>query len=574
MRPVLGTVRSKLMALVGLSSLVALAVVPLIGSLMRTELLAQIDDRVQDAEKAFGIELDDDIKDLTLAARSLARDGEVQAAARIKDGAKLAILAKQFHDVYEDFDVAFFDPSGTLLTAVGCGSARRELASSPELLDALKNNHEFQGVIAFGCEQAGPSAVRPPPAYVVAVPMPGIGLVLTCLPLDAHLVANAGSKLGVQIALLANPQGDMLEVARTSGFPGKAPHLVAGAEPMQTRRDDRFAFMRFDPPQIQSQNAKFAVVVSMDVSQIQTSMETHLRNALVAIVIATLIALMVGVRIANTMSKAVRQISDAQRKLQDQQYVKVRAMHTGDEIEDLAHGFNSMIDGLQERDKLRSTMGKYMTEQVVEHLLAGKVQLGGESLNVTVLFSDIRSFTTISEKMPAHDLVALLNEYFTEMVRVVMDEGGVVDKYIGDAIMAVFGAPVPKPDDAIRAVRAAIRMRKALDLLNDRLEVRGIARLRTGIGIHTGIVVAGNIGSDQRMEYTVIGDAVNLASRLESATKELHVDMAISEDTWNLVHGQFDLDLLKEITVKGREQPVKVYTVPLTAPEPPPLHAV
>ena len=153
---------------------------------------------------------------------------------------------------------------------------------------------------------------------------------------------------------------------------------------------------------------------------------------------------------------------------------------------------------------------------------------------MTILFTDIRSFTTISETMDPQNLVGLLNEYFTEMVAIVMDEDGVVDKYIGDAIMAVFGAPVPKPDDAVNAVRAAVRMRRALRDLNERLVSRGLSPLRTGIGIHTGEVVAGNIGSERRMEYTVIGDAVNLASRLESSTKELGVNVLISEDTYAL----------------------------------------
>ena len=147
------------------------------------------------------------------------------------------------------------------------------------------------------------------------------------------------------------------------------------------------------------------------------------------------------------------------------------------------------------------------------------------------------------------------------MVSVVMKHDGVVDKYIGDAIMAVFGAPVPKPNDAVNAVRAAVRMRHALRKLNERLAERGIAPLRTGIGIHTGEVVAGNIGSEARMEYTVIGDAVNLASRLESNTKELGVSILISEDTYQLVKDKVVARQVREITVKGRAQPVMTYEV-------------
>jgi adenylate cyclase len=261
------------------------------------------------------------------------------------------------------------------------------------------------------------------------------------------------------------------------------------------------------------------------------------------------------------MSRALGRMNVALKKLANQEYVHVDAIRTGDELDDLAAGFNTMVDGLIERDKLKTTMGKYMTASVMDHLMNGEVQLGGETLTVTILFSDIRSFTTISEKMNAQELVGLLNEYFTEMVGIVMDGNGVVDKYIGDAIMAVFGAPVPHADDAVNAVRAAVRMRQGLAVLNVRLAARGMQTLRTGIGIHTGEVVAGNIGSERRMEYTVIGDAVNLASRLESNTKELGVHVLISEDTWQLVKHAIVARPVKEITVKGRKAPVMTYEV-------------
>ncbi|MGH7437744.1 MAG: adenylate/guanylate cyclase domain-containing protein, partial [Polyangiaceae bacterium] len=163
--------------------------------------------------------------------------------------------------------------------------------------------------------------------------------------------------------------------------------------------------------------------------------------------------------------------------------------------------------------------------------------------------------------MAPADVAGVLNGYFEGATAAIFKYRGQVNKYIGDAIMAVFGAPVPKPDDAVNAVRAAVRMRQALVALNERLEARGVPRLRTGIGIHTGEVVAGNIGSEKRMEYTVIGDPVNLASRLESNTKELGVNVLISEDTYELTKDVVTAKQVREITVKGRKQPVMTYEV-------------
>jgi adenylate cyclase len=202
-----------------------------------------------------------------------------------------------------------------------------------------------------------------------------------------------------------------------------------------------------------------------------------------------------------------------------------------------------------------------MTQTVMDHLLKGRLELGGETRVVTILFCDIRGFTSISERMGAQSLVKLLNEFFTAMVTILMEEDAVVDKYIGDAIMAVFGAPISKPDDPLRAVRAAVRMRDALTSLNADLATRGIPEMRMGIGIHTGEVVAGNIGSNARMEYTVIGDAVNLASRLESATKDLDASILVSEDTYALVRDQVSAVERGELPIRGRDRPVLAYEV-------------
>jgi adenylate cyclase len=218
-----------------------------------------------------------------------------------------------------------------------------------------------------------------------------------------------------------------------------------------------------------------------------------------------------------------------------------------------------MVAGLEERDHIRDTFGKYVSRQVADQILKGKVDLGGEIVPVTILFSDIRDFTAISEKMEPRALLGLLNEYFTGMVESVLSNHGVVDKFLGDGMMAVFGAPTPDPDDPVRAVRAALQMRERLVVLNERLRKDGLRELRIGIGIHSGPVVAGNIGHVDRKEYTVIGDSVNLTARLEALTKELSADIVLSADTYAAVRDSVEAEALRSIRVRGREQEVMVY---------------
>jgi adenylate cyclase len=378
--------------------------------------------------------------------------------------------------------------------------------------------------------------------------------------LGHRYVAKIASKLGLEVAILDAGHDDAV-IVTSKAFPQSAVHEARAVPSRHADAGKDWAIARFEPRLHVRARGKLAVALARDVTDIRTMTRRQLVWVTGLLLAAAVIALGVGARLALAMSRAVERIGGALKKLEHQEYVKVVPVKTGDELEDLANGFNQMVDGLKERDKLRTTFGKYMTDAVVEHLMAGKVALGGESLTVTILFTDIRSFTTISEKMDAQALVGLLNEYFTEMVSIVMQHDGVVDKYIGDAIMAVFGAPVSRADDAKNAVRAAVRMRQALAHLNKRLAERGVAPLQTGIGLHTGEVVAGNIGSERRMEYTVIGDAVNLASRLESTTKELGVSVLISDVTYELTRDAVETRPLREITVKGRAQPVMTYEV-------------
>jgi adenylate cyclase len=207
-------------------------------------------------------------------------------------------------------------------------------------------------------------------------------------------------------------------------------------------------------------------------------------------------------------------------------------------------------------------MARYMTAKVADQVLAERESvLGGRSQLATILFSDIRGFTAIAEDLGAQGTVSLLNEYFTDMVELVFEHNGILDKYIGDAIMAVFGTPFPSDMDADNAVRVAIRMQEVQAVFNARRRAAGQPEFETRIGIASGDVVAGNIGSVRRMDYTVIGDGVNTASRLESANKQLGTRILVSGSTRELLTGEYRLRELDLIRVKGRTAPLPVYEV-------------
>ena len=548
----LRTVRAKLTALVALSVVVMLAALPILSWLLHRQMIDEVDDRVTEAEKSFQTELQDDIADVEVAARVIAIDTDTARALVARDFAAARTLAELYVSVYPEIDVVLADVNGNVVAQVGCVSAPKHLREVPGLAGVLAGN-EFRGVIAHGCETGNDA----PPAVVIAIPVKGAGAIIICLALNEAYLTNSSAKLGLELALASNGGA----VAVTPTFPTEG-IASSQAEPRMLDHESKaWAVARFVPKSLAGASPPLAIVAALDVTDIQKIIRKNLIFALLVLLFAAAISVVLGARLASIMSRALMRVNVALKRLAVQEYVHVDAIKTGDELEDLAAGFNTMVDGLRERDKLKVTMGKYMTAAVMDHLLAGKVSLGGESIKVTILFTDIRSFTTISERMGAQELVGLLNEYFTEMVGIVMNEDGVVDKNSGDAIMAVFGAPVPKPEDAVHAVRAAVKMRQALRHLNERLIARGLTPLRTGIGIHTGEVVAGNIGSERRMEYTVIGDAVNLASRLESNTKDLGVNVLISEDTYALTKHVVEARAMKEITVKGRAQPVMTYEV-------------
>lgn len=231
-------------------------------------------------------------------------------------------------------------------------------------------------------------------------------------------------------------------------------------------------------------------------------------------------------------------------------------------------GFAVVIEDITTEMRLRSTMARYMTREVAEQVLArGEDALGGRAQEVSILFADIANFTTLAERLGPQGTVALLNEYFSDMVEVVFAHEGILDKYIGDAIMAVYGAPLASSYHADNAVRSAIHMLRKLAGFNAGREARGELPLDVRIGINSGTVVAGNIGSARRMDYTVVGDSVNLASRLEAANKTYGTRILVSGSTVALLREAPPLREIDALRVRGRASPVAVYAVdpvPLT----------
>jgi adenylate cyclase len=282
-----------------------------------------------------------------------------------------------------------------------------------------------------------------------------------------------------------------------------------------------------------------------------------------------MVALFIGIALAGGITAPIQTLVAGMQDVLKGQLNKRLPVTREDEIGFLAQSFNEMVEGLEEKEKIRDTFGRFVSRDVAEAVLSERIPLAGERREVSILFQDIRGFTTLSEKTDPAVLVHILNQFFTEMVGAVEAEGGIVKQFTGDGVMALFGAPVSHLDDPERAVRAALGMVERLGSLNTRLSAQGVPSLHIGVGVHTGEVVAGQIGPDERIEYAVVGDPVNLASRIEGLTKELGATILVSEETTTRLGSNFILGHTAELAVKGKEKPVRVVEVLGYAPNRP-----
>lgn len=261
--------------------------------------------------------------------------------------------------------------------------------------------------------------------------------------------------------------------------------------------------------------------------------------------------------ITRSFTKPIHSLLKEVNKVRDGNFSARAAIVTSDEIGVLTNEFNDMVQGLKERELIRDTFGKYVTNDVANAILDNKINLEGETRLCTILVTDIENYTTISENLNPAEIITTLNEYFTVLVNIIQHHKGIVNEFIGDSVFAVFNVPVDDPDHALNAVNAA----KEIDRVTSSRRFGQNRKLTTRIGINTGTVVAGNIGSPDRMKYTVVGDDVNIAARLEQLNKKFSTRILAGENTFALVQNKFRFTAVGDVQLKGKKKTIKVFEV-------------
>lgn len=302
------------------------------------------------------------------------------------------------------------------------------------------------------------------------------------------------------------------------------------------------------------------VVVGFSLEEVEREVSSSRRTALGLTLGFVVLGGVVAVAVAASITQPIQVLVRGMEEVRKGNLAADVEIPNKDEIGALANSFNFMIAGLRERDRIKGTFQRFVSSQVAEKVLGAKdIVLTGERRRASILFADIRGFTSMSERLAPEEIVSMLNEYFTVMVDIIITHEGNLDKFIGDAMMAIFGAPLRHPDDPLRAVRTAVDMQRALLELNEERDRRGAEAIYIGIGIATGDVVAGNIGSEKRMEYSVIGDEVNLAARIQSKSGKQKI--LICPETFKAVQGEMKTIPLEPVMLKGKSHPVQIYEV-------------
>lgn len=375
------------------------------------------------------------------------------------------------------------------------------------------------------------------------------------------IVASTG-----EISLGQDEQDSLRELYQSRSY-GMVDLVIEGTQRIGTG----FLFEPFD----------YYYVVTDERANFYRDVDRIVRESVFILVAVLILSIAVLLLLARQLTNPIGRIVGAMRGIIESSDLTSRVpVEYKDETGELAHTFNIMIGELdraygqiknyafqavlsqKKEHKIRSIFQKYVPQELIDRFFENpEAMLVGENRELSVLFSDIRSFTTISEAMQPDDLVDSLNRYFSVMVDIIMEHNGVIDKYIGDAIMAFFGAPVSREDDPFQSVQAALDMVEGLRRFNKQQKELKKPEFKIGIGINYGTVTVGNIGTEKKMDYTVIGDMVNLASRLEGLTKRYGEEIIIAESLFPYIKDAFPWRLLDTVAVKGKTKGVRIFTL-------------
>lgn len=389
-----------------------------------------------------------------------------------------------------------------------------------------------------------------------------IGTVTIGFPIDDDLALRMGKVIDAEVGFVVD--GRLYSATPPNRFPGLRERMPAAAgeeQPVRISLGGSQWILIGEPLNTGTPGGgRQVIAVSLDkylapLYRIETVF--HISGILVMA-----IALLLGISISRGLTAPVRKLVEATRRVARGEYDFHVEIKSKDELYTLGESFNRMTDDLLLKEQYRGILDKVVSPEIAQEMVKGNITLGGENREVTTLFADIRGFTTMTEGMEPQEVIAMLNQFMEHAAAAVEAEGGVVDKYVGDQIMAVFGAPVYHPDDPLRAVRAALQMNENINRLNEKRRLQNEPEIKIGIGINTGLAVAGNMGSVNRLNYTVLGNSVNVASRLcsQAASSEI----LVSGHTHRRVAAHVETQSLDPVTMKGLSKPVKVFKVLLT----------
>jgi adenylate cyclase len=477
------------------------------------------------------------------------------------DAATLASAASSYQ---QRIGVELFwitDESGIVLTASpGASHVGRSIADLSPIREALQTEEAASTVAEIDGQLFQLVAV---PVFAPDV----IGLLLLGHVIDDALAVRLKEETGSDISFLTNTRvfasslrpADRKRAIPTGPRRAQLLRESTNASSLLDAGNERFLSLAV-PIDAHVLQPLFALVQGSYDKALAPLFALQLRIAAIGTA-ALAIALLVGVGLAGGIIRPVRTLVAGMQEVLKGNLRYRSQIEREDELGFLARSFNEMVGGLEEREHIKDTFGRFVSRDVAAAVLDGRVPLEGERREASILFQDIRGFTALSERLDPATLLRMLNQFFTEVVAAVEAEGGVVKQFTGDGVMALFGVPQSRTDHPERAVRAALSIVARLVSLNIALREQGIPALEIGVGVHVGDVVAGLIGPDERVEYGVVGEAVNLASRVESLTKEVGAVILVSRDIAARLGPGFTLGSTNHLPVKGRSQPVEVVEV-------------